>query len=120
MRIGLVPCRLKQKGEKLDHILRHFGEAGPVIQLYPAHQLVEAAEITAAAFSARAAATGLQQPVKQGGSHGSKMGMIVGIAEQVEQDGLEEGESCVLFDLWAGMVENPETLVEHKAPGRRC
>jgi len=42
--------------------------------------------------------------------------VIVGIAEQVEEDGLEEGESCGgLFGRW--LVEKPEALVQNQAPG---
>ncbi len=125
MEIRLSCPNTEQEGEELDHVLAHFRQAHPVVQRQPAHQPRQAGQVAAAAAAAVAAATAvaalltaqLQQAVQQGGPHGRKVPVIVGITEQVEEDGLEEGESCGgLFGRW--LVEKPEALVQNQAPGR--
>ena len=114
---------LQQKGEELDNIAGHLGQAVvPVVQLEPGHQMLQTAKAAAvasfqaAAFASLKAAAARQEAVKQSGPHGAKMRMIVRVAEQVEQD-RTEGDDRVLLDL--RMVEQPEALVQHQAPGRR-
>ena len=99
----------EEKGEKLDHIARQLGQAGLLIKLEPGHQLPQAAELTAVLVLQAAAA--VYQAVEQRGPHGAKMVVIVGVTEEIEQDGMEEGERGIVADFL--MVEQPEALVQH-------